>query len=61
MIKVIKVSFTPKKTAPIEPAVYFVETNNFNIAEQKALQKLHLDGLNPNRYKDVVMSEIDVI
>ena len=36
---IIKVVLIPKRSAPIDQAVYYVETHNYNIAEYKAALK----------------------
>jgi len=58
---ITKVVLIPKRSAPIDQAIYYVETDNYNIAEYKAIRQLRKDGLNPNRYKRVDMSIIEII
>lgn len=58
---ITKVVFVPKRTAPIDQAVYYVETNNYNVAEYKAIQQLRKDNLDPKRYKRVDMASIEII
>jgi len=58
---ITKVVLFPKRSAPIDPVTYYVETGNYKIAEYKAIQQLRKDGLDPRRYKRADMSIIEVI
>lgn len=64
-MKLIKVIFLPKKISPVnlKPKEYFVETDSYSIAEEKAKQQLKLD-IKPVLlwYLDsVAMTEVNVI
>ena len=64
-INIIKVTFLLKRNSPVnlKPVTYYVETNNYVTAEEKAVIQLNKD-VKPELikyYADVVMTELNII
>jgi len=65
MRKIIKVTMMPKRISPVNVKAieYFVETDNYTVAHDKAIDQLFLDVDERlvHYYTKVAMSEIDII